>query len=313
MKARVYKTIRNVAGKLRQDLGSGARLLVFVVDTFSGEMVPCWPLTDIPVLAKPSLELVKVCLKRERSVLISGKEDPLLQTLIEVDFQCALCVPLADSDRNVVGVIYIDHQQTGALSNALRLQIERLARDLSGSLPRLGAPSPGPTAGPEPPPNWASKTAVALVGLLGVFLVFWLLAPADRPVPPPAEAVQKATRWKSDPSAVVHSFHQLLASRELAQAWELLHPDLQASLPRETFQEQAVLWFTDESNRWEFARRSVRKGESTPEDAQIYLDPAAELPDLETWQWHLKLSNGQWKIHDVQGGPVGNAASSFER
>ena len=313
MKTRIYKIVRGAAGQLRQELAAGSRLVFLFVDP-SGALMPCWPRTDVPQLSTTAQELLKLCLKRERSLLIQSNSDPILSTLGQAEFEAVLCVPLLDSDRNAVGLIYADNPRAGAFSNEDRLKIERLARGMITSLPRVGTAEPqGPTEQPEPPSAWASKAGIALAVLAVGFVTLWFLAPATRPVQPEVVSQPPPKIWASDPAAVIKSFNRLLTLREHGQAWKLLHPELQATLSAQDFTQQASEWLSDEAHRWEFPRRQLRVSSSTTEEAVCLLDPAEELAELETWEWTLRIHEGQWRIAKMRGGPLAPEASSSER
>jgi hypothetical protein len=312
MKERVYKNVRQPAGMLRQNLLANARLFILIVEPFEGSLVACWPRTDLPQLSNASEELLRVCLKRERSILIHSSADPLVHSLGQRDFESALCVPLLDSDGNAVGVIYADHTGPGAFSNTERLLAERMARDLTAKLPRKGAPLPQQDA-PEPPSG--SRPALVACALLGVFLVFWLLAPGDqRSRPPQPQGVAQPQSWTSDPAAVVSSLLQLLSLRELDQARKLLDPDLQKAISGPDFQSRINDFLADQARRWDLSRRTVRKGSITPTEATCYLDPDPALDDAEPWQWTLSRVDRQWRISAMSAGPLGEQPlSSNER
>ncbi len=303
MKKRVYRIVRNAVGEFRRELDKGTRLLVFIVEPFSGELQVCWPVSDVPSLSAAAQEVVKTCLKRERSVVIHSHADPLMQALSGVDFEAALAVPMLDCDRNVVGIIYSDSPQPSAFSNQQRLHLEQTARGWTQALPTLGqkneAPSPEPPAASQ---NFRIALAVTLISV--VFFGVWLFAPEDRPTPPQADPSAAPTAWVEDPSSVVSSFDQLLLLREYEQAWALLDPELQQQWPVDAFKKAVQDWLGDSAHHWDLSRRSVRMGEVTGATASVYLDPAEGMDDLLPWEWTLQRVGDQWRISQLPGGPL---------
>ena len=302
MKSRIYKMVKQLAGTLRQELRADSRLVIFVLDPFSGQLEPCWPRNDVPVLTEPSAELLRMCLKRERSILIRSRTDPFYPTHGHGDFEAALCVPLLDLDRNAVGVIYADHKEPLSFENTERLNVERAARGLSGALPKKGELAPQSPVEVADAPFWMSRPLQALTAVAAVFLAFWLLSPADPPSTVQAPATPVAT-WDAAPEAVARTYLQLLASREYEQAWQLLHPDLRKSLPFQAFRDKVSTWLSDGSHRWELPRRTVRKGQVGVTEAVCLIDPDPEMSELGPWRWTLRREGKAWRLAALEGGP----------
>lgn len=307
MKEHIYELVRHPAGRLRQTLSGGTRVLIFFIEPFSGNVEICWPLNNLPEISKPTATLVQNCLKRQRSILVhDAKVDPLIGSVPGADFSSALCVPLFDQVENPMGVLYADTQAPGELDKNKRLDFEKFARTLAPRIPKWTVADIGPQEeeGKAAPPDY--RGPLALLGILAIFCFLWLSAldtspPKDVPV---ASQVEEKT-----PRDTVKTYLGLLHLRQLEHAWDLLTPSLQSRMPSAQFTELNQDWFSQNSNKEDFQRRQLRAGPITGDSAVVYLEPGPDVR-ADTWTYELILSDGEWLINGVTGGGPVNLANS---
>lgn len=304
MKDRIYKLVRNSAGMFRRSLSQDARLLIFFLEPFSGEVEVCWPLNNVPELTEPTQVLVRSCLKRERSVLVhDSKVDPLIGSVEGADFRSALCVPLLDKVGNPMGVIYTDAEEVGSLGKQERLEMERLARTLSRRIPKWTKADIGPKKTEEEESRFNPKAVLLVACLLLFFCLAWVFAPATPGEKRAAQATASPTPEREKiPEDTVRAFATLIRLREYSQAYNLLSEQLQSRLTQEEFKSQVAGWMADETNRWRYQRREIRKAEVTGDLADVKMAPGPEDDSVELWTYGLRKENGEWRLLSFQGG-----------
>jgi len=304
VKDRIYKLVRNSAGMFRQTLSRDARLLIFFLEPFSGEVEVCWPLNNVPELTEPTQVLVKSCLKRERSVLVhDSKVDPLIGSVEGADFRAALCVPLLDKVGNPMGVIYADAEKVGALEKQERLEMERLARTLSRRIPKWTPADVGPKKNEEEKSRLNPTVLPAVLGVLLFFSLAWIFAPSTPGEKRAAQATASPTPEREKmPEDTVRAFATLVRLREYSQAYNLLSEQLKVRLTEEEFKAQISGWMADETNRWRFQRREIGKADVTGEIADVKITPGADDDSVELWTYSLSKEDGDWRLLSFQGG-----------
>jgi hypothetical protein len=322
LKNRFYKIVRQPVGKLRQDLANGTRLLVFYLEPFSEELRACWPLNDVPDLSDVAGKVIGACAKRLRPVMIHDvKVDPLTGGSGEARFGSALVVPLLDESNNMVGILYADHPEVGAFTKQHRMVMERLARSLTPKLP-IWSPNPvKEMAEQEKLPAFDYRWAAAAGSLV---LFFWSFGPFLWARKPPSRRPLTSTQAVRDerPPATrtMASFIKLLQLRQFEQAYQMMHPELQALTSEADFVQQASQWFADEGNVWGFNRREMRLDKESESQASFRLEPTQELGEEASWRWAVSLyqpeaqgeetPQAEWRVNRLRGGPFRSPSDS---
>jgi hypothetical protein len=306
LKDRIYKIVRNAAGKLRKELPPKTRLFIFFLEPFSQEMQVCWPLNDVPEVTQATDVLVQTCMKRERSIVVHDAEtDVLLKGIAIPHFSAAACTPLFDPEGIAMGVIYADHIKAGMLEKEQRLLLERLAREQKKRIPRWTIASKVPTKKVAAKETWYDPK-VAMVSLLvfAFFGIAWIFAPADSPKGPGTGGASPIAKRIQEPQDIVRTQLSLLSLRQYHQVYQMLDTESQAAVSEEEMTKRVTEWFSDEGNRWEFGRRVIRPGPAESKSVIVYVEPGVNKDELETWDYELVLEDKEWCIRGVSGGPL---------
>lgn len=305
MRASVHRLIQHTANRLRKSIDRDRRLLIFFLGPFSKEMEVCWPLENVPELSNPTMRLVEMCFKRERSITVfDAKVDPLIGTVEGADFRSAQCVPLFDKDKNPMGVIYIDGQEVGLFDKASQLETERVSRSLSARVPSWSDASKEIDAEPPEQSQFSLNGLLVTGGILSAFVLMWLFAPATPGETRPPVVPLKAKVKQHDPDTTVNTLLMLLNLGRIEEVYALFVPEFQKKTDYEEFYKKTRQWLSEDGNRWQLPRRKVRLGSRDDDKAVVYIDPPQELRDkMQMWSVRLQYDGDRWLISEVRGGP----------
>lgn len=299
----VEKAISAKAGTLTRELGVDCRPVFFTLD-FNGDLRLTWPRKTPPKLTPAAEGLIALCLKKERSLLIESRSDPQLAGLGHGDFNSALAVPLFDTDKNAVGVIYTQHGVPELFNTEHRQLMEQAAWGLTRALPKKGVAKQPIKVVEQPKSRWSLRAVLLVSFLCSACAVLWLLAPQSKPLKVDLATTQLRRDLASDPTAVVSAFRSSLALRHFKQAYDMLHPDMQAKLPYEQFESRVSQWLTKASNRAELPLRPLIPGPTLEGKPSCLLQPVVGRSNGEIWEWVLCPANGQLRILEMRLGPL---------
>lgn len=246
--------------------------------------------------------LLSICEKRQRSVFVHNAEKDTQMSGIKVHgFLSALCTPVFDAQKEVVGTIFVTSSQPEAFSKDHKFAVERMARDYCPVLSGVRVypvNSSSDTTAPDRSTSWMSPTSLGLVLFASVFFLVWLLS-----LPSGESSSKKVVveNSKPGPSVVAHQFLGILGRHRFREAYRLLSQDLQSEISIEEFEEVMSAWFHDERNRWEFQYRLPSRESKSGLKADIYIAAPPQKRQGRSWHWVLEESDDGWKIDKLDG------------
>ena len=240
--------------------------------------------------------LTGACDKRQRTVVIyEAESDPLVRSVATRNFQSALCAPVLDETKHLIGLLLLESNVPRAFEPGDRFKWEQLARELGRVLPEYRISVDAQVTRRASKYDFLfNKTFAMIFALVAVMGLFWLLAPSpDKPAPLPA------AQTRNDPQPVKEAaerFLQGLQTEDYEKAWTLLDPDLKRRWPSAEF----VNLMRDKGQSLQ--KRSLSRVQRTGEKAVVYLFPPPQGSDK--WTWTLRQTNQGWCVTELRGGPV---------
>lgn len=212
-----------------------------------------------------------------------------------------ICVPVL-SGETVVGLLYGENSQAGRFSHKAHDDTAKYGKSLGERLPgvlQVEKTSPSDSRPAQGGPGYLLLTAGLLVLALVWPVVGSRVAPEETPTRPIAK---KSAALPPDPTITARSFLILVQNDRFEQAYQLLTPDLRASLPVEAFSQRARSWLQDERNQHDIAYRNAALSRRKPESAILRIESRTDGRD---WTWDLVLLENEWYIEKLRGGPLG--------
>jgi hypothetical protein len=141
----------------------------------------------------------------------------------------------------------------------------------------------------------ALALAVAVVGVAAGAL-------RRTPPPPPRPSGNVTTLQTAPPEQVAYSFLRMMATREGAQAYQVLSVGLRKRMSQAEFQQRVTTFMSSQTHRWDLQFRTARLEEAGSRSARVAIEPRRDLRG--TWRWQLVREEQGWKLDALEGGPL---------
>lgn len=302
---KLEKIVRSFAQELPADI----RLQVHLRKVEKAPLSVIWQTHDEPSEHLACTRIAGAVEKRQRTVLVTDSEkDSLLRGLEVPTLSSAICVPIFDEDKYLIGLLYGEsRERKEAFSAQDRFKWEAQGRRLGPVLGRLRSTFQAQKKAKKTPYDFLfSPLTLVFAGVLLVMSFFWVMAPADTP-PPPDRAAQKNST--AGPHKVAQRYAQYLKEENFHQAWLLLDPVLQTRWPEEQFTQRHQDWLKNEQNKAAMDRREVSRIQRSAGAASVTLFPHNEDKEPSKWVWEFRETSQGWKLSKLEG-PVDSPEES---
>ena len=250
-----------------------------------------------------------LCFKRERAVLIHDAEkDTQMRGIRARSLSSALCVPIFDDEKSMLGALLLTSDQAGAFAQEHRIAAERSARDFGPVVASLGQlPQVKHEIDPRSFEFLFSRVALGILMVLGVGLAVWATAPSPkRPNPPPSVVLPEVA---SEPRERSNDFLEALRSADYESAWEFLDPDLRGRWSSADFTRAMSDWAQRGDNSEILKNRKISKEQRHNRTALVLFWESSVQGDRGHWSWELREKGREWSIVRMEG-PVNSPAES---
>jgi GAF domain len=253
--------------------------------------------------ANDQVRLRNTCRKRQRTVLVHDAEkDSLLRNIEKRTLRSALCVPVLDESKQLIGLLCLFSDKVEAFTNQDKFAWKREARNCAPLLQsKFRLEEKVRTEKKSPYAYLYSPLTLITAAILGLGLFFWTLAPADKAPQPDPTAIPNSTYG---PRSVGQTFMDHLQKEELTQAWQLLDPTLQNRWSEVDFVSQFESWSKADNHKAILEQRSISQLQRSDDRAKAIFYATEVEGDDGRWNWEFRESNGSWKLVWMEGGPV---------
>lgn len=241
------------------------------------------------------------CAKRQRSVVIlDATKDPQMRGIKSHSFQSALCVPIFDSDKNFVGAFLTISDKPETFTNDDKFSTERTVRDLGPVMAAMRRVSEvQDSKDEESPSNLFPPLVPASLAVAAIFLLLWLVSPADREPAPekavPTPTVRREARNSAD------EFLVALRQKSYEEAWQTLDSSLQARWPLADFSSSFSSWSSRGNHLEVLQNRRITRVEQFEGTARVVLMESFGETEQKDWTWELRGQDGDWRIVAMDG------------
>lgn len=281
--------------------GVGAFLLVKISD--DGTLKTLWrnPDGDEQGTGDDAKRLQGICCKRQRPVLVHDAEKDIQMRGIRVrSFHSALCVPIFNEDKALLGVIFAASSETDTFTNDHRYALERFAREYG---PALSALREVPTSDREEKTGRFDFLFTPLVLGTVVFALalfgLWSFAPSAKKPQPTSTMTPQAI--KNEPLEVANLFLGELRERNYDSAWARLDSKLKSDWSPARFASQFSTWTDVGDGAKILESRRVSRAQRHNREAQVVLLESTVSGDRGTWVWNLREKDGRWSLTSLDG------------
>lgn len=284
---------------------------IFIVES-DGVGTTVWQ-SATPDVGRQAVEaLSTACRERQRTVLVQqGHTSSLFRGLDHHGIESAVCAPVFDRFKCLVGLVLAYSNKVGQLGTSHRYLLERGARDLSGQMSSVTNQSQEGEDKSEPSPCQFlySPTTLVVAACLLAFLVLWGFRPAPASAP---RASSTPAGSRDSARAAAQDFLALLQDKKFEEAWAGLAPELRAQWLSDDFIRQHQHWLSqNEKNPEILAGRGISRLTSQGDRTEVLLFESAVPGDSGRWSWSLrKMGDGHWRIVSISGplSPPGQGA-----
>ena len=245
--------------------------------------------------------LIGACCKRQRTVVVhQGEKDSLLRGISDHRVGSALCSPVLDKFRALIGVLLLWSPEPEGLGKPQKFALERATREISPKMAALKLREDGRSLKSRLNPYdflYHPLTPILAFSLLA-FLTVWSFRPATKPAAPP---VSPTAYEEGTPELVAVGFLTYLRQENYPEAWAKLSPTLQKSWNLNSFTKDMKRLAAQESFLARVKARQISRIVKTDRQTEIILFESGLKGDVGRWTWTFKENPDGWTLISIDG------------
>jgi len=297
--------LEKMGSNLMDELPDGAKAFLFMVVSDSLPLQEMWRSGDMEKgTGGDGKRVLGICCKRQRSVLIHDAEkDTQMRGIKFRSFLSALCVPIFDQDKSLLGAFLMIAEKPEVFTNEHKFALERAARDYGPTLAGMRRVTQTEEEKEETGERFKLLFSPVVLGFTACALMLlgiWLLSPPAKEAPQTTATAQPREITHEVPD-VAARFLTNLQEGQFEQAWLLLSPPLRKRWASADFMRAWANWVAEGENSEILKQRQISKLQRHNNQTQITLLESPVSGDREHWNWELQEIDGEWGISKVSG------------
>ena len=258
-----HPKLEKMGSNLMEGFPDGVKAFLFIVVSDSHPLQEMWRSGDMEKgSGGDGKRVLGICCKRQRSVLIHDAEkDTQMRGIKYRSFLSALCVPIFDQDKSLLGAILMIAEKAEVFTNEHKFALERAARDYGPTLAGMRRVTQSEEEKEESDerfkllfsPVFLGFTACALM-LLGI----WLFSPPAKERPQ-ATATSQPRELTHQVPDIAAQFLSNLQEGQFEQAWLMLSPALRSRWASTDFTRAWSNWVAEGDNNEILKQRQISK------------------------------------------------------
>lgn len=297
--------LEKMGSNLMDELPDGAKAFLFMVVSENLPLQEMWRSGDMEKgIGGDGKRVLGICCKRQRSVLIHDAEkDTQMRGIKFRSFLSALCVPVFNSDKSLLGALLVIAEKAEVFANEHKFALERAARDYGPTLAGMRRVVENAEESEEKPDRFKllfSPVVIGSTACAAMLLGIWLFSPTPKDYPD--------TNATSQPRAITHQvpdiagqFLKNVQDGQYEQAWLMLSPRLRARWASTDFIRVWSTWVEESDHREILQQRVISKLQRHNKSTQVTLLESPVSGDRGHWNWELQESDGEWGISKIDG------------
>ena len=300
-----HPKLEKMGSNLMEAFPQGVKAFLFMMVSDSMPLQEMWRSGDMEKgTGGDGKRVLGICCKRQRSVLIHDAEkDTQMRGIKFRSFLSALCVPIFDQDKSLLGAILMISEKAEAFANEHKFALERASRDYGPTLAGMRRVTQSEEEKEDSSERFNLLLSPVVLGFTACALLLlgiWLFSPPPKENPQPTLTTQPR-EITHQVSVIADQFLKNLQEGQFEQAWLMLSPSLRSRWASTDFTRAWSNWAAEGENSEILKQRQISKLQRHNNQTQVTLLESPVSGDREHWNWELQEIDGEWGISKVSG------------